>query len=177
MSSSWSVSPGRDSEGRREWKRFRLIWSTDLNGKRNRFTLCMVTIIPEGPIDQKSVRKVKATRQFLWVKELWVWGESFAVEAKCTRLGTEMADPHSRGLSTLPAAPGSPYKGWHPLWLYSFSGCWCRFVEHGSLLGSLRLPWGEGGSRIFPLLLISFLPSSRSICQHLSTGFWLKASW
>lgn len=70
MSSSWSVSPGRDSEGRREWKRFRLIWSTDLNGKRNRFTLCMVTIVPEGPLHQKSVRKVKATRQFLWEMEL-----------------------------------------------------------------------------------------------------------
>lgn len=62
-----------------------------------------------------------------------------AIEARRTMLGTEMTKHihwHGPGCTSLTAAADSVCKGCHPLWLHTFLGCPCHFVQHGSPLGS-----------------------------------------
>lgn len=142
MSSSWSISLGRLGEDRREGKRFRLIGSIDLNGKQKKIYSLSSSYAPRGanPSKKQFVREVKATGNF---SKRWNYKSGRkpwnAIEARCTVLGTEMTKHIpwcGSGCTSLTAAPDSLCKGCHFLWLHTFLGCPCHFVQHGSPLGS-----------------------------------------
>lgn len=84
---------------------------------------------------------------------------------------------HGVDCGSLPAALGSSCKACYPLWLHTFSGCQCYFVQCGFPLGSPCSGPGRGEQAEFtPLFLFSSLLSSKFI---LSTAIilWLKTSW
>lgn len=86
-----------------------------------------------NPSKTSLLGRWRPTRQFSWEMELWVWRGSLAIEAKCTRLGTEMADIHSRGLCTTACCSWESLQSLPPsvaphLWLsMPFRGTWLFF--------------------------------------------------